>query len=504
MKAKKNNPQQSMSRRTFLTTTAKSAVGITVLPSHVISGLGHTSPSDKLNIAGIGIGGKGKANLANMIGQNIVALCDVDWDYAAPVFRQYPGAEKYKDFRRMLDKQKDIDACVIATPDHTHFHPAIKAMTMGKHVYLQKPLTHSVWESRQLAEAAKKYKVATQMGNEGHSNDNVRKIAEIIWNGTIGEVREAHAWSDRPIWPQGLEPPEKSMEVPDSLDWDLFIGPAADRPYHSDYHPWSWRAWWDFGTGALGDMGCHILDTVFYALKLKYPTHAQASSTLVYKESAPNASQVEYTFPPRSSMREVNFPEVKVTWHDGGLKPPRPDEMPPGESMGAGGNLFIGTRGKLICDQYGVNYRLLPVDKEYSDPPEMVERIPDHSEKVGPWGKEGGRHEMDWVRACKESPENRREASSNFEYAGPLTEMVLMGNLAMRLQGLHKKLAWDGEKMEFKNIRPEETLQVVTSHEYKKVEGRPRFHTDHKTLDAYQSAREWVRHTYRNGWEWDR
>jgi predicted dehydrogenase len=484
-----------LSRREFIGITATAAAGFTILPNHVISGLGHKAPSDKLNIAGIGIGGKGKVNLRNMVGQNIVALCDVDWDYAAPVFKKYPKAKKYKDFRKMLEQQKDIDACVIATPDHTHVHPAMMAMSMGKHVYVQKPLTHTVWESRKLAQAAGKYKVATQMGNEGHSSDNVRKLAELIWNGTIGEIREAHAWSDRPIWPQGLKKPENSMDVPDYLDWDLFIGPAEYTPYHSDYHPWSWRAWWDFGTGALGDMGCHILDTVFYSLKLKYPTHAQASSTTVFSESAPNASRVEFTFPARSSLTNLNLPEVKVTWHDGGLQPPRPKEMPAGKSLATNGNLFIGTKGKIWCNQYASEILVLPTDMNYSEPPEMVKRIPDH-----PLG--GGRHEMDWVRACKESPENRRKPASDFEYAGPLSEMVLMGNLAVRLQKLNKKLEWDGENMKFKNISPNEEIQVVTSHEYKKVEGHPRFHTDHKTLNAYDAAREWVKHSYRDGWEW--
>src|SRR6056297_3685303 len=232
------NSKKSFSRRNFIGTTAAAFAGISVIPSHAVAGLGHTPPSDKLNIAGIGIGGKGKVNLRNMVGQNIVALCDVDWDYSGEVFKTYPKAKKWKDFRRMLEKQKDIDAVVIATPDHTHAVQAMMAMQLGKHVYCQKPLTHSVWEARQLTEAARKYQVATQMGNEGHSNDNVYKVTELIQAGIIGDVYEVHASTNRPIWPQGLERPEEKMKIPDKLDWDLFLGTAPYRPYHEAYHPW--------------------------------------------------------------------------------------------------------------------------------------------------------------------------------------------------------------------------------------------------------------------------
>ena len=278
---KKLTSSDSVSRREFIGRASAAAAGIVILPGRVVSGLGHIPPSDKLNIAGIGIGGKGRVNLDNMVGQNIVALCDVDWDYAGPVFEAYPGAAKYKDFRIMLEKQKDIDAVVIATPDHTHYHPAVMAMEMGKHVYVQKPLTHSIWESRELTNLARKYRVATQMGTEGHSSDPVRKVAEIIQSGIIGEIREVHAWTNRPIWPQGLNRPTEEVKVPETLAWDLFIGPAPYRPYNPAYTPWSWRAWWDFGTGALGDMGCHVLDVPFYALRLGYPVAFLASSSPV-------------------------------------------------------------------------------------------------------------------------------------------------------------------------------------------------------------------------------
>jgi len=257
---KKREPKQkSLSRRNFIGMTAASGAAFTILPSFAVSGLGHISPSDKLNIAGVGIGGIGRRDLGKITGQNIVALCDVDWDYSAKTFKDYPNAKKYKDYRVMLDQQKNIDAVLVATPDHNHAVVGMAAMREGKHVFIQKPLAHSVYETRMLTETAQKYKVATQMGNQGNSSESVRQICEWIWDGAIGEIKEVHAWTNRPIWPQGLERPTEKMKVPKTLDWDLWIGPAAMRPYHSAYTPWNWRAWWDFGTGALGDMGCHIV-----------------------------------------------------------------------------------------------------------------------------------------------------------------------------------------------------------------------------------------------------
>jgi hypothetical protein len=329
------------------------------------------------------------------------------------------------------------------------------------------------------------------MGIEGHSNDDVRKVAEYIWSGAIGEIREVHTWTNRPIWPQGLERPTEKMEVPETLDWDLFLGPAPWRPYHPAYTPWDWRGWWDFGTGALGDMGCHVLDLVFYSLKLGYPVAVEASSSPVNNESPPIASKVEYTFPARVDLPNLAMPKVKVTWYDGGLLPIRPDELPDGEPLGSpgGGNLFIGTKGKIICGNYGGNYKLLPLDREFPEPQETIERIPDHS--LG-----GGRHEMDWVRACKESPENRRKPCASFDYSGPLSEMVLMGNLAIRLQRLNRKLNWDGENMKITNIGPGDKLR------FRKPTGtstgsRP----ERQEVSALDSANEWIKHTYREGWK---
>ncbi len=483
----------TLSRRKFIGATSTAIAGFTIIPRHAVAGLGHVAPSDKLNIAGIGIGGKGRVNLNNMPGQNIVALCDVDWEYAKRVADTYPKAKLYDDYRKMFDKfHKNIDAVVIATPDHTHALQAMTAMQLGKHVYCQKPLTHSVWEARQLTEAAKKYKVATQMGNEGHSNDEVREVTELIHNGIIGDVYEVHATTNRPIWPQGLHRPEDGQKIPKKLDWDLFLGPAPFRPYNEAYHPWSWRAWWDFGTGALGDMGCHVLDVPFYALQLKYPVKVQSSSTLVNTESAPQASVIKFTFPARPNLPYCAAPELKLFWHDGGLTPERTADLPKGINLEQV-NLYIGTKGKIISGNYGADYKV--ITGSFNKPPKTLERVSD--DKLG-----GGRHEMDWVRACKEDASSRKEACSNFEYAGPLTEMVLMGNLSLRLQGLQRELEWDGASQKFTNIGNDEKIKLINSHIYRKENLQPSFKTNRQDVNALEFAQELIKHTYRDGWKW--
>ena len=477
--------ENNFTRRDFIGASAATAVGLTILPNQVVSGLGHTPPSDKLNIAAIGVGGKGQVNLRNMKSENIVALCDIDWKYAAKTFEEYPSAKKYKDFRIMLaEMNKDIDAILIATPDHTHAVCALASMQLGKHVYVQKPLTHTVFESRVLLEASRKYKVVTQMGNEGHSSDNVADVCELIWSGAIGTIEHVDAFTDRPIWPQGLTRPTQGMWLPEGLNWDLFIGPAPMRPYHEAYHPWNWRGWWDFGTGALGDMACHVLDVVFASLKLGHPTSVEASSSIFNNESAPNTSLIRYMFPERTIVGKTKMPAVQVTWYDGGLLPTRPEGLPDGIELGEGKNgvVFHGSKGKLVCGNYGNKFRLLPEEKfaKLVRPPKTVRRV-------------GTSHEMDWVRACKESPENRIMPASNFEYACPLNEMVVMGNLAVRMQGLRKKLMWDGANMNFTNLSDEDKITVVngiTGTEPKKIE-----------INAKQYAAELVKTNYRAGWD---
>lgn len=488
----KDQKNRGMSRRQFVSTAAAAAAGLTILPSGIISAKGRIAPSDKLNIAGIGIGGMGFANLKAMSSENIVALCDVDWKYSQRVFDAYPKAAKYKDFRKMYDEMhKSIDAVVVATADHTHALAAAIGMTLGKHAFVQKPLTHSAYESRLLTRLAEKHKLATSMGNQGSSGEGVRLTCEWIWNGEIGEVTKVEAFTDRPIWPQGLNRPEKGMWVPETLDWDLFIGPAPMRPYHEIYTPWNWRGWWDFGTGALGDMACHILHPVFTALKLKYPIKAQGSSTLLLTDCAPNAEMVKITFPERVKPKDikVKLPQVDVTWYDGGLQPAFPEGWPAGRNMNdaGGGVIFHGTKDKLICGCYGKDPWLLSGRKPVA--PKVLRRVETS-------------HEQDWIRACKETPENRVETASPFSEAGPFNEMVVMGVMAVRLQALNKELQWNGEKMEFTNIGDNEEFKICVADGFKIHDGHPTFNkTWTDPINAKKFAAELVNHKYREGWK---
>lgn len=419
------NPKSSnrISRRKFIGTTTAAMAGFTILPSHTVYGLGHASPSSKLNVAGIGIGGMGRGVIENISrSENIVALCDVDWnENVERVFKTYPGAKRYMDYRIMLDNQKDIDAVIVATPDHTHAIISMEAIKRGKHVYTEKPLSRTVYEARTLTEAARKYNVATQMGNQGQASDGSRRLRELIWDNVIGPVQEVHVWTDRPnrglsdtYWPQGVNRPSETPEVPETLNWDLFVGPAPARPYHSAYHPFRWRGWWDFGTGALGDIGCHSFDPVFRALKLKYPIGIQAVSTLVNDETYPLGSMVTYDFPAREDM-----PPLRLTWYDGGLRPPRIQGIDEGIQLGAGGTLFIGSKGMILGD------RILPqsLADSYTRPEPYIESSPGHHQE--------------WINACKGGD----PAGSSYDWAGPLTETVLLGNIAIRPE-LREKLSY--------------------------------------------------------------
>jgi predicted dehydrogenase len=423
--------------RRDLIKAAGAVAAFTVVPRHVLGGAGQTPPSEKLNIAGIGVGGQGGSDLNALSSQNIVALCDADWRQAGGAFKRYPNARKYKDFREMLDKEdKNIDAVIVATPDHVHAVASIAAIKRGKHVYCEKPLTHSVYEARMVAQAAREHKVATQMGNQGQAGEEVRLLCETIWDGAIGQVHEVHVWTDRPLnginkvyWPQGVDRPKETPPVPETLDWDLWLGPAPYRPYHPCYLPFIWRGWWDFGTGALGDIGCHSLDPVFRVLKFGHPTSVEACCTLVNNETYPVASRVTYEFPAREDLAPV-----RLHWYDGGMKPPRPPELEDGRRWDTNGALYIGEKGKI----YGG--RLLPESrqKEYGKPPQKLERSPGHHQE--------------WVNACK----GGKPAGSNFDHAGLLAQVVLLGNVALRPQLREKltraRLQWDGVNMKFTNM----------------------------------------------------
>jgi len=422
---------RKISRRDFVGASVAAATAFTIVPRHVLGGSGNTAPSDKLNIAGIGVGGRGAGDVGEVSSENIVALCDVDWRSAAGTFKRYPKAKQYRDFRKMLDKEnKNIDAVVVATPDHTHAVATMMAIKMGKHVYCEKPLAHDIFEVRKVTEAAREAKVATQLGNQGQASEGTRLVCEFIWDGAIGPVREVHSWCNRPISPRGIDRPKDTPPVPEGLSWDLWLGTAPERPYHPCYLPFNWRGWWDFGTGVLGDIGCHQFAPIFRALKLGYPTSVEACTSGVNSETAPLASIVRYEFPARGDM-----PPVKLTWYDGGLMPPRPAELEDGRRFGgADSNLYVGDKGKML------SHRLIPEArmKEYKKPPTTLPRSPGHH--------------REWLLACKGGP----PARSNFELSGPMAEVVLLGNIAVHMgQTLYEKglkLYYDGPNMRITNM----------------------------------------------------
>jgi predicted dehydrogenase len=499
-----------ISRRKFVSRVAATSAGFAIVPRHVL-GKGFAAPSDTLNVAAVGVGGQGRTNLVNLASENVVALCDVDWDYAdrgfagleasiknqqdrldrttprvdaqgrpeAPLTavdrqrmaaeiermkrlknEQVPRATRYQDYRQMLDRQKDIDAVVVATPDHMHAAIALAAMDLGKHVYVQKPLTWSVAEARQLARKAKSSpKVVTQMGNQGHSWDDARTAVEYVWAGAIGDVREVHVWTNRPLgyWPQGIPRPEArtppptgfrwngpgiearlatamagNYPKPEGLAWDLFLGTAPYVEYHPVYHPFNWRGWVDWGCGAIGDMGAHLMDHSMWALDLGYPTTIETVCTPFNSVCFPNATMTMYEFPARNGK-----PAVKLTWYDGGLLPPRPVELPEGQILSpTGGAILIGSKGKLMHDTYGKNPRLLPdsLHKSFGKPAEKLPRIPHEN------------HEMNWVDAAK----GKTAVSCPFEYAAKLTEVMLLGVVALKAG---RKIEYDAANMRVTNVQ---------------------------------------------------
>ncbi len=437
-------------RRAFLG-GALAAATFTIVPRRVLGGSGQVPPSERLNVAKVGCGGMGHSDLRTVsrLGCNIVAMCDVDERHAAKAYGEFPDPPKYRDFRVMLEELDDsIDAVVVSTPDHTHAVASMMAIRMGKHVYCQKPLTRTVHEARALTEAAREHGVVTQMGNQGHGGEALRRTAEYIRAGAIGTVSEVHVWTDRPVWKQNAGRPQDTPQVPATLDWDLWLGPAPDRPYHSAYLPFSWRGWWDFGTGALGDMACHNMDPAFYVFNLKYPASVTAECPAFSKESFPQWSVIEWEFP-----AEGDRPALKLVWHDGKRLPPRPEELEPGRGLGDNGILFVGDRGKMLGGGWAGGCRIIPEAKmrEFPPPEKTLPR------SIG--------HYDEWVEACKGSLHDGRRivTASDFDYAGPMTETILLGNVALRFRG--QKLAWDGEGKEF--AEPAEANRLL-HYEYRK------------------------------------
>jgi len=435
-----NMKNRNVSRRDFLGTTGAAVTALaagcqpvksaTIMPRDVPPVSGHIPPGERLRIAGVGVGGQGHGDLRDFadLGQEIVALCDVDWNRAVPSFLRFPKATKYKDFRVMLEKEdKNIDAVVVATPDHMHAAVSLMAMKMGKHVYCEKPLTHTVYEARLMAQVAREMGVATQMGNQGQASQEIRIATEYIAAGAIGKVREVHCWCDRPRggspWPQAMQRPADSPPVPLYLDWDLWLGVAPERPYHSDYLPFKWRGWLDFGTGALGDIGCHSFHPIFKVLDLGKVQSVEAITTELHSDSYPLVSMIRYTFPARGPK----YPAVTLTWYDGMLRPFRPDELEAERNLGGNGTLYIGDDGKIF------NHRIIPETshKAFPKPQETLPRSPGHH--------------LEFVEACKGGP----PAGANFEFAALVTEAVLLGNVALKAQ---RHLEWDFDRFQFTNV----------------------------------------------------
>jgi predicted dehydrogenase len=417
--------RQKVTRRDFLSSVA-AAAAFTIVPRHVLGGPGRVSPSEKLNVACIGVGGMGGSDVGQVSTENIIALCDVDWKHAAGTFDSFGNAKKYRDFRKMLDMEgNNIDAVTVSTPDNIHAVAAMMAIKMGKHVYCQKPLAHDIFEVRQLTEAARKQKVATQMGIQIHAEGAVKRVVEIIKSGLIGKVRKVDIWSGK-NWGGGTRPKE-TPPVPEWLSWDLWLGPAPERPYHPTYLPGNWRRWWDFGTGTLGDMGCHIIDPVFWALDLVYPVSVEAHPAKFNNETYPQATVVRWEFPARGDL-----PAVTVTWYDGANRPPRPKELEEGRNLPDQGGLYYGEKGTILAPHMG-NPRLIPESKMKGF--EMPE----------PFLGRRTNHYQEWIRACKTGP----KPSADFDYSGPLTETILLGNVAARADG---KLLWDGQNLKITNV----------------------------------------------------
>ena len=434
--------RKRLSRRQFMGAAA-AATTATIIPSYVLgakaAGKTPGPPSDTVNVAQIGCGGQGAndCRFAQQAGGRIIALCEVDARRGRGLLRGYPKAKKYRDFRRLFDEMgKDIDAVVVSTPDHVHARISLQAMAMGKGVYCQKPLTRTVQEARQITEAAAKHKVATQMGNQGHSRGGNEATAEYVRAGAIGAVREVHVWTDRPVkwWPQGMGLPAGKPPVPPTLAWDLWLGVAPYRPYHPSYLPFVWRGWVGSGTGALGDIACHSMDSPFVVLGLTAPTSVKAACSPFNGVSFPNWSIIEYQFPAVGDRAAV-----KLVWYDGGKKPPRPQELENQRKLGGSGVLYVGDKGKMLGAGGGCVCRILPEKKMKDFPvPKRTLRRP-------------GGHYADWIAACKGEKRDGRTIvpGSHFGYAGPLTEAVLLGNVALYYPG--RELKWDPAKMTFTN-----------------------------------------------------
>ena len=490
-----------MSRRSFLKAGAVAAAALSANPAEVLAAKAEPAAAQagKLKLLLVGVGGRGSAVIKEMETEEFIGIADCDWAYAKPVIDKYkamfPNMKVYKDYKVMFAELLDqCDGVVCATSDHAHAIICADAMAAGKHVYCEKPLTRTVYEARLLTKMAAKHGVATQMGNQGASSIGTKLTIDYLQAGVIGAVKRVDAFTDRPIWPQGLERPAGQSKLPKTLDWNAFIGPAEMRPFvENAYTPWNFRGWWDFGTGALGDMACHILHTVFVGLKLQYPTKVEGSSTPLMAESCPSAQIVKLTYPARENLPKLALPEVVVRWYDGGLAPERPEGLPAGTNLNISGGcaIFYGETGIIVSGTYG-------------NKPYMIKdgKVTELKEGVVPsvWRKVTTNHQQDWIRACKEPKSSRTISNADFSMSGPFTEMIAMGVCAIRLQGLNQVLEWDGENMKFTNIPAGAKVRAMIKDGFEVHEGHPTFKKEFtEPVDAQQFAAELVKPVYHNG-----
>tara|TARA_B100001093_G_scaffold350685_1_gene335201 strand:+ start:2035 stop:3531 length:1497 start_codon:yes stop_codon:yes gene_type:complete len=487
---KKRKPTNNQIKRRSFLKKGVAASSIFIIPRHVLGGQGYVSPSDKLCLAAIGSGGKGGSDISNASvngRENVVALCDVDFSQATETLKKFPKAKLYSDFREMLDEEKDIDAVTISTPDHTHASAALYSMDRQKHVYIQKPLTHNIKEARLLTNLARQKKVVSQMGNQGASNPNVDIMQQWIDSRKIGNISKVHVWTSRPVWPQGIKPPKSNSEMkPKKLNWDLWLGPAKKTDYTPNLHPFNWRGWWQYGTGALGDMGCHLMDIPFKVLNLKYPKDVECSTGTVFTkmwspeyipEGCPPSSVVQLSFDSTSKSNSA----IKMTWSDGGIKPFHPDLIPSSTDIEDEGVMIIGDKGIISCYDKALNPVLYlkgenPIKKGLHISDMMVEGKVDRA--IMAMYQDEFSHQKKWVNACKAGFNSKEHLNltSSFDFSGPLTESVLLGNVAVRSYLLkhptkeamygrpewigRKKLVWDAKNMKITNL--EDANQFVT------------------------------------------
>ena len=428
----------SLTRRSFLQKSTLASAAAAAFPAIVRGQKDGVAPTNRVNLALVGVGGRGRNAIQALADENFIAFCDVDDARASETYEKYPDVPTFRDYREMFAALGDkIDAVVITTPDHMHFPIAMTAIAHGKHVYVEKPLTHTVEEARLLTEAARKAGVITQMGNQGHSNEGTRVTKEWIQGGVLGEIREVHSWTNRPIWPQGIKKPSHDEYIPvtpKTIDWDLWLGVAPERAYDPAYAPFKWRGWWDFGCGAFGDMACHIMDATYWGMELGSPTSIEAFSAKNNNQTCPVSSVVTYEFAARG-----NQPALTWKWYDGGLVPPFPSDWEEGRKYynDGSGTIIIGSEASMVNSTYGASPRIFPETKMRSVapnlPPKTLPRV------------ETSDHHVAWCNAIRDG----RQPASNFEYAGPFTETVLLGNAAIRA---NRRLDFDAKKVRFTNV----------------------------------------------------